>query len=82
MGCCNINYSGGGGGGGKAVLQCLAKHNIRTYPSEVKYIDKSLAHKSEEASKAAFKYGFNVVASRWLPECWGLPPIHSHRYDT
>jgi hypothetical protein len=82
VGCCNINYSGGGGGGGKAILKCLAKHNIRTYPSEVNYIDKSLAHQPEEASKKAFMHGFNVVASRWLPECWGLPPVHDFRYES
>lgn len=72
--CCNLNYSGEGGRGGETVLKFLAKHNVRTYPAEVKRPREELSESHEEI-KAAFMYGFNVVAKEWLPECWGLDAV-------
>lgn len=78
VGCCNLNYSGEGGRGGRRILELLAKHNIRTYPAEVLRpthdYKKSLAGWHEEM-KSAFQEGFNVVADKWLPECWGLNAV-------
>jgi hypothetical protein len=71
VGCCNLNYSGEGGRGGRAILKLLAKQNIPTYPAEI--YDPDLG--SEEEIKKAFMDGFNVVANRWLPECWDLPTV-------
>lgn len=73
--CCNLNYSGEGGRGGETVLRFLAKHNIRTYPAEVNR-PRQKRSESHEEIKAAFMYGFNIVARKWLPACWGLDAIH------
>lgn len=80
--CCNLNFSGTGDAGGQKLLELLAKHNIRTYPSELememdpepgtKYVsDESL----KKASKKLFLDSFAIVAPKWLPQCWGLEPV-------
>lgn len=78
VGSCNLNSSGEGGRGGRKVLELLAKYNIRTYPAEVQRPSrddkKSLADWHEKI-KEAFQDGFNVVATAWLPECWGLEQV-------
>jgi hypothetical protein len=60
--CFNFNYSTNGGRGGKKLLEVLAKHNIRTYPSEISlpfdsYLSKSL-HERNEQIKTDFVTSF------------------------
>jgi hypothetical protein len=82
--CFNFNSSGEGGKGGKKLLEVLAKHNIRTYPSKTSlplfsyssksffgYSSKSLDKRNEQI-KAAFEKVFGRLAEQWLPESWGL----------
>jgi hypothetical protein len=77
--CFNFNSSGEGGKGGKKLLEVLAKHNIRTYPSKTSlplfsYSSKSL-HEKNEQIKAAFEEVFGRLAEQWLLESWGLEPV-------
>ena len=77
--CFNFNYSTNGGRCGKKLLEVLAKHNIRTYPSEISlpfdsYLSKSL-HERNEQIKAAFEKVFGRLAEQWLTEIWGLEPV-------
>ncbi|MCT7971119.1 hypothetical protein [Laspinema olomoucense] len=82
--CCNFNSSGEGGRGGKKLLELLAKHNIPTYPAEV--ITPNLPNriigpsnkdelKYRQAMQDTFFEAFNIVASDWLPNTWGLEPV-------
>jgi len=78
VGCCNLNYSGAGGSRGRRVLELLAKHNIQVYPAEVlrpTYSTKKSLSEWHGDLREAFEHGFNVVAQKWLPQCWGLDAV-------
>jgi hypothetical protein len=75
--CCNFNFSGTGRNGGLKILEKLKKQNIRTSFAEVKLPEQKgnmSIPEWEQRIKETFEYAFNGVASRWLPECWGLKP--------
>ncbi|MCB8789041.1 hypothetical protein [Planktothrix agardhii] len=77
--CFNFNYSGTGGTGGKKLLEVLAKHKIRTYPSHIslpfdRYSSKSLREKNEQI-KTDFEQVWGGIAYVWLPDSWGLEPV-------
>lgn len=76
--CCNLNYSGEGSSGGRKVLELLAKHNIRTYSSDIqcpaKKYNQSFTEWHEDLKKA-FEESFSRIAKPWLLECWGLPEV-------